>query len=140
MTIMRPQKAISRILFAAFLFASCQIARLIATVWRDEAYFSCNAWGAFGMPFSPLTLSILAVSAFLLFFYGWRTAEGFAEEWPWLVLIASGMSNFFERLLYGCVTDYIFLPYFPAFNLADTLLTIGVIALFYRMLIPKRQS
>lgn len=135
---MKPQKAMLGILFAAFLFVICQIVRLIATVWRDEAYFSCNAWGAFGIPFSPVVLSVLALAAFLLFFYGWRATEDFSEAWPWLMLIAAGASNFFERLAYGCVTDYVFLPHFPAFNLADVFLTIGAVALFLQAFVPRR--
>lgn len=138
MSIMKPQKAIRGALFAAFFFVLCQVARLMMTVWRDEAYFSCNAWGAFGMPFPPLILVLFALSAFALFFFGLRGAASFSEEWPWLILIAGGASNLFERVSYGCVTDYIFLSYFPAFNLADTMLTIGVFALILQTIVPKR--
>jgi lipoprotein signal peptidase len=140
MMVIKLRKVMYGVLFAAFLFVTCQIARLIATVWRDEASFSCNAWGAFGMPFSPFTLFILALSAFLLFFYGWRAAKDFSEEWPWLVLIASGMSNFSERLMYGCVTDYVFLSHLPAFNAADVLLTIGTAVILWRALFNKSPS
>ncbi len=84
------------------------------------------------MPFSPMILFVLALAAFLLFFYGFRTAADFSEAWPWLMLIAAGASNFYERFAYGCVTDYVFLPHFPVFNLADVFLTIGAVALFFK--------
>lgn len=121
------------VLFAAFLFVSCQIARLIATVWRDEAYFSCNAWGAFSVPFSESVLFVLGLVACALFFYGWHTAENFAEEWLWLMLIAGGASNLFERLTYGCVTDYVSFGWLPMFNGADVMLTVAVGVLLWRV-------
>ena len=135
---MRLQKAISGALFAAFFFFLCQAARLFVTVWRDEAYFSCNAWGAFGLPFSPIVLFFFAAAAFAIFFFGFRQAEGFSEAWPWLMLIAAGASNLAERLMYGCVIDYVFLPHFPAFNLADVLWTVGVFALVFQAFAPDR--
>jgi len=45
-----------------------------------------------------------------------------------LVLLLSGaLSNILDRLYFSCVIDFIKLPYWPVFNLADTFIVIGVI-------------
>lgn len=136
----RLQKALRGALFAVFFFFLCQGTRFIVTRWLESAYFSCNAWGAFSLPFSPTVLFFLIAMASLLFLSGWWQAIGFSEEWPWLLLIAGGASNFFERVADGCVMDYVFLWRFPTFNLADALITIGAAFILWRTLIRKPPS
>jgi signal peptidase II len=136
----RLQKAWKGMLFVAFFFFLCQGARSIVTGWLESAYFSCNAWGAFSLPFSPVVLFFLIIVAFSLFLSGWWQSAGFSEEWPWLLLVVGGASNFFERVAYECVTDYVFLWRFPAFNLADALITIGAALILWRTLIRKSSS
>ena len=55
-----------------------------------------------------------------------------------LFIISGGISNFFDRLWYGTVIDFIQLHafgwYFPVFNVADISITIGAILLIYFVL------
>ena len=55
------------------------------------------------------------------------------HEWttllPWLLLISAGGSNLLERLISGCVYDYLSVPLFPVFNLPDAILTLSVVFL-----------
>lgn len=45
-----------------------------------------------------------------------------------LVLVASGgISNLLDRFIYGCVRDFITVPFWPSFNLADGAITMGVL-------------
>jgi signal peptidase II len=55
-----------------------------------------------------------------------------------LLIFAGGISNFFDRLWYGSVIDFIQLHYhnwyFPVFNVADISITGGAILLIYFIL------
>jgi len=44
-----------------------------------------------------------------------------------LLIIAGGLSNITDRIIHGCVTDFIDLKFWPVFNLADIYITIGAI-------------
>ena len=56
-------------------------------------------------------------------------------------ILGGALGNFYDRLLEGRVVDFISLHYlefyFPAFNLADTCITIGAIFLFADILFGK---
>ena len=46
-------------------------------------------------------------------------------------IFLGGLSNLIDRLRFGYVIDYLDLSYFTVFNLADAMVTFGVLALFY---------
>jgi signal peptidase II len=49
-----------------------------------------------------------------------------------LLLLAGALSNMLDRLYFGCIIDFIKLPYWPVFNLADAFIVIsGIISLHY---------
>jgi signal peptidase II len=53
-------------------------------------------------------------------------------------LIGGGaLSNFFDRLVKGSVTDYLELTFFNVFNLADVAITAGVLLLLYDFVFLK---
>jgi signal peptidase II len=55
-----------------------------------------------------------------------------ARPWLWLptgMLIGGAISNLIDRIVQGSVTDFIKLPDWPAFNLADMSITVGVVVL-----------
>jgi signal peptidase II len=47
----------------------------------------------------------------------------------WGLVIGGALGNALDRILLGAVTDFIDLHWWPAFNLADSALTIGVVLL-----------
>ena len=56
------------------------------------------------------------------------------RPWLWLpagLLTGGALGNLFDRLVHGSVTDFIKLPLWPAFNIADMAITFGVLALLY---------
>lgn len=90
--------------------------------------FSCNPVIAWSLPLSGLLfwlIWLLAISA--LFFFTKK------NQWNiFLVLcLAGALSNALDRLIYGCVVDYIQLFRFPVFNLADILISGGVILFLF---------
>jgi len=50
---------------------------------------------------------------------------------PTGLLVGGALGNVLDRLREGSVTDFIKLPLWPAFNLADLSITVGVLALLY---------
>jgi signal peptidase II len=56
------------------------------------------------------------------------------RPWLWLptgLLIGGALGNLIDRLANGAVTDFIKLPHWPAFNVADISITFGVFALLW---------
>ena len=69
-----------------------------------------------------------AVAVALLVFF----VRGPDRPWLWLstgLLVGGAIGNLLDRLLNGSVTDFIKLPHWPAFNVSDIAITIGVISL-----------
>ena len=133
---MRLQKVGTGILFVASFLWLCQGVRHIV---RERGLSEvCNAEGAFSLPLSTgifFLFALLFLGYFLL--QWWRADSLQVEEWLWLLLFSAGLSNVMERLLFGCVADYIVLGSFPAFNVADIGLTLGALGLLYEHLRPK---
>ncbi len=50
---------------------------------------------------------------------------------PTGLLVGGALGNLVDRLANGAVTDFIKLPAWPAFNVADMAITFGVLALLY---------
>jgi signal peptidase II len=54
------------------------------------------------------------------------------RPWAWLptgLLLGGALGNIVDRLRDGAVTDFVKFPHFPAFNVADSAITIGVVVL-----------
>ena len=74
-----------------------------------------------------LVLTLVALSV-LIGYFAWRPTR----PWLWLptgMLVGGALGNLIDRIANGSVTDFIKLPLWPAFNLADMSITFGVIAL-----------
>jgi signal peptidase II len=88
-----------------------------------------NRGAAFGL-FQNFTLGFLAVSVVvligILIYYWWLPAG----DWPGrigLALVFGGaLANAYDRLVKGSVVDFIQLPHFPIFNVADSSISVGV--------------
>ena len=78
----------------------------------------------------------LALLALVLFF---ATHTGRSLVWlPTGLLLGGALGNLIDRAREGSVTDFVKFPHFPAFNVADTAITFGVIALIYVLEGPPR--
>ena len=54
-------------------------------------------------------------------------------------MIGGAIGNLIDRARDGSVTDFVKFPHFPAFNVADMAITVGVLALIYVLERPPRR-
>src|ERR1700753_2123285 len=76
-----------------------------------------------------LVVIVTAAVALVLLAYFLRAPR---RPWLWLstgLLVGGAIGNLLDRLISGSVTDFIKLPHWPAFNVSDIAITIGVISL-----------
>ena len=88
------------------------------------------AFGAFGGGGLPVTLLTLAAVAFLIAYFALHATR----PWLWLpvgVIAGGAFGNLLDRLRQGAVTDFIDPMLWPAFNVADTGIVLGILALLY---------
>jgi signal peptidase II len=86
----------------------------------------------------PTVVGLAAVIALLVFFF-----THLRRPLVWLptgLLLGGAAGNLIDRIRIGSVTDFIKLPHWPAFNVADIAITIGVIALVYVLEGPPRRA
>lgn len=82
--------------------------------------------------------AIAALAALLVFFARHRD-----RPLVWLptgLLIGGATGNLIDRTRQGAVTDFIDLAWWPAFNIADIAITIGVLSLLYVLEGPPRHG
>ncbi|MGK2932757.1 MAG: signal peptidase II [Solirubrobacterales bacterium] len=85
-----------------------------------------------------IVLSLVALVALGVFV---AAAPGRSATWLAGGLILGGASgNLIDRIRLGYVTDFISLPHWPAFNLADCAITVGVVALAFTLLRDGREE
>ena len=94
---------------------------------------SYNSGVAFGLELNYYL--ILAVYLVFLAALGWLAWSHFSNKKLITALcaeaiIVGALSNLWDRLQYGRVIDYIDVKYFSVFNLADSMIVLGVIAFF----------
>lgn len=85
-----------------------------------------------------VAIGVASVVALLAFFAGHSR-----RPLVWLptgLLLGGAAGNLIDRTRQGFVTDFIDLPFWPAFNLADSCITIGVLSLLYVLEGPPRHA
>ncbi len=83
-------------------------------------------------------VTAVAMAALLVFFVLHRK-----RPLAWLpvgLLLGGAVGNLIDRLAEGAVTDFLKLPKWPAFNVADIAITFGVLALLYVLEGPPRRA
>jgi signal peptidase II len=85
-----------------------------------------------------LVFTLAALAVLLAYFL--RRPE---KPWLWLptgMLTGGAIGNLIDRIANGAVTDFIKLPHWPAFNVADMSITFGVLALLWVLEGPRKKA
>ena len=99
-----------------------------------------NTGIAFGMAKgNNAVLAVVSISILILLMIFFGQAEKKGELLPLALIMAGAAGNIGDRIIFGRVCDFIelnlgFWPFnpWPIFNIADSLVTIGGVMLFYR--------
>ena len=84
----------------------------------------------------PSWIIIVVGSIFtIILFYWMLQISNTLEKWGFLFIIAGAVSNLSDRIINDYVLDFIYMHYinfyWPAFNLADIYITLGLLIIIY---------
>jgi signal peptidase II len=85
-----------------------------------------------------LVFTLVALAVLVAYFV--RRPE---RPWLWLptgMLCGGAIGNLIDRIANGAVTDFIKLPHWPAFNVADMSITFGVLVLLWVLEGPRAKT
>ncbi len=100
---------------------------------------TCNPGFAFGLR-SQLLNSYTVVLFILICAYLYKRESYKTRRIAYLLIIGGGISNLIDRLVRGCVIDFIDLKVWPSFNLADAAIMVGVGVLITSLIFSKKAS
>ncbi len=95
---------------------------------------------AFSLPLPPLIatfLSIIIILAFIYYFIKFTKKYFGRQEYALLLIIMGAISNLIDRLWHNAVVDYINFVYWPVFNIADIMISAGIVILLILLLRKK---
>jgi signal peptidase II len=104
-----------------------------------------GAWGLSGPKALWVTFSSIAVVVVLVFFFRYLTSPHPLTSLGLGVLLGGTISNLVDRIFAGYVTDFINVSLggdvnWPAFNIADIAIVVGVLLIIYTLVLPKKPS
>jgi signal peptidase II len=102
-----------------------------------------NSGIAFGLFASATSIVILLTGlavAWMLFFFARSGSRHPVLPVALGLVIGGSVSNLLDRVRLGHVTDFLDFRYWPAFNLADTFIVIGVAALLLALVASDREA
>jgi signal peptidase II len=97
------------------------------------------AFGAFGGGGLPVTLLTVAAVALLIGYFALHATR----PWLWLpvgVIAGGAFGNLLDRVRMGAVVDFIDPMLWPAFNIADSGIVLGILGLLYVIEGPPRKK
>ncbi len=108
--------------------ASTERGPIFGFLWIQHIQNSCAAFSVCG----PSQLAFLAIALVVVVGIAVYEFQHVGPTWVHAVLgllMGGALGNPFDRLFYGSVTDFLALHWWPTFNVADSAITIGVVAL-----------
>jgi signal peptidase II len=124
------------LLTAVIVIAADQITKLLANRFLNATYNYGAAFGLFQDSTTMLIWISIIVIGIIIYFYDKIPKK--TSVMIYIALILGGtISNLIDRIFHGYVIDFIDLRIWPSFNIADAVITIGVIGLILYLLKRK---
>jgi signal peptidase II len=100
-----------------------------------------QSWSGFLKPFLYIGIPLALV---VLTFYFTLKVKGKVESYALALITGGGISNLWDRLLYGKVVDFIDFHigswHYPTFNVADICVSVGIAILVLKLFLLKRKE
>jgi signal peptidase II len=93
-------------------------------------------------PYKAAVLALLSIAGLgAVVFAWWRRRHASAGERVGLALVAGGaLGNVIDRVQRGYVIDFIQLPHWPVFNVADVVIVLGILTIAVSAAMVKRRD
>lgn len=95
-----------------------------------------GAFGIFGGANTILAVSAVVAIAIVLAYYLWPPLNHWLIRSGLALILGGAVGNLLDRIYQGHVTDFIDFIHFPAFNVADAAINMGVAAVIIAILFP----
>jgi signal peptidase II len=96
------------------------------------------AFGLFSQATSLVIVLTSAVVLWIVFFFAHSGARHPLLPVALGLIVGGSISNLFDRVMHGYVTDFVDLGFWPSFNLADSFIVLGVAVLIFFLIAPDR--
>tara|TARA_B110000438_G_C15416531_1_gene479917 strand:- start:6 stop:464 length:459 start_codon:yes stop_codon:yes gene_type:complete len=88
------------------------------------------SFGLFSDKFHPFVFILIGIVITIFIFILFLNSKQLLEKWAYALILAGAIGNIVDRSINGFVIDFIYLHYkdfyWPAFNLADIYISIGI--------------
>jgi len=95
--------------------------------------FVCNQNIAWGIPLPPAIFYLVWNLIMIFLVYLIFKTKPYIQKFFIILIFSGAVSNMIDRIRLGCVVDYIDLKFWPAFNLADVYIIVGIIFLLFNL-------
>lgn len=130
-----------RAIALSIFFIICdQVTKYLALITLQSEYFLLGSWLSFHLQFNKgIAFSIHYFNDYIVLLIGFLIVTGTYLAYRYLdfkktsyalsfsCIFAGACGNFLDRLMYGHVIDFIKVGWWPVFNIADSLISLGVI-------------
>jgi signal peptidase II len=96
------------------------------------------AFGFFSQATSLVIVLTAAVVLWMVFFFAHSGARHPLLPAALGLIVGGSVSNLFDRVVHGYVTDFVDFGFWPSFNLADSFIVLGVAVLIFFLIAPDR--
>jgi signal peptidase II len=112
---------------------------VVGPFWIHHVQNSGIAFGLFASATAVVILATGVAVAWMLLFFGRSGARHPVLPVALGLVIGGSVSNLLDRVRLGYVTDFLDFRYWPAFNLADTFIVVGVLVLLGVLVHAERE-
>jgi len=103
-----------------------------------------NRGVAFGLfsDFAPVLFTVITLSLIFLFFIANRVHHeaNLQDRWALSLILGGAIGNWIDRLRFSAVIDFLDFRVWPVFNIADSVITIGVCLYILGLLRSQKKS
>jgi signal peptidase II len=112
---------------------------VLGPFWIHHVQNSGIAFGLFASATAVVIVFTAIAVAWMLVFFGRSGARHPILPVALGLVIGGSTSNLLDRVRLGYVTDFLDLRYWPAFNLADSFIVVGVLVLLFALVLAERE-